>query len=287
VDQENVIDTRKNQGIPGSVYIQVRGFFFPENFFNTMNFKNLIFLAEIFFVFSLISCGIKKQRPISALIFMGPGTLLYLAAIGLRYYRSWPMLPMYLGIPALVCCLAVLWLLNRKRYLSEQDCPEEFFLRLLIVLLGLLPLFFPKDFYLPFIRSVTIWSHLFFISGTVAKGFLLLGALRGAVFLRKKHSPLESAMSAVFSGFILLTLSIFCGEVWAYLGWGTPIVWHDAAITTTMALWFYWTCVLHLHYSTTWKKRSRAWMMAGGGILLIALCSPSEMGPFRMMELMP
>lgn len=253
---------------------------------NTMNFKNLIFIAEIFFMLSLVFRSEKNRRPIPILLFMGLGSLFCLAALGLRYYRSWPMLPMYLGLPALVCCLAMLWLLNWKHYLSGENCPEEFFLRLLTALLGLLPLFFPKDFYLPFIRSATIWSHLFFISGSAAKGFLLLGAIRGGLFLRAKTGSLESAMSAVFTGFILLTLSIFCGEVWACLGWGTPIVWHDAAITTVMALWFYWICILHLHYSTSWKKRARAWLMAGGGILLIGLCLPAEMGPFRM-ELVP
>ncbi len=218
---------------------------------------------------------------------MGTGTLFYLAAIGLSYFRAWPMLPMYLGLPALVCYLAILWLLNRKRYLLHPDCAEEFFLRLLIFFLGLLPLFFPKDFYLPFIRSVTIWSHLFFISGVAAKGFLLLGAIRGLAFLTEKNRSLDSAMSAILTGFILLTLSIFCGEVWAYLGWGTPIVWHDAAITTILALWFYWICVLHLHYSTTWGKKKRAWLITGGGILIVVLSSPPEMGPFRMVELIP
>ncbi len=252
-----------------------------------MNFGNLIFLAEIFFLVSLIIAQKKTRHPTPVLFFMVMGTLSYLAAIGLRYFRSWPMLPMYLGLPALVCCLAILWLLNRKRSLSNPDCHEEFFLRLLIVLLGLLPLFFPKDFYLPFIRSVTIWSHLFLLSGTAAKGFLLLAAIRGVTFLAEKNHSLEPSMSAALTGFVLLTLSIFCGEVWAYLGWGTPIVWHDAAITTTMALWFYWICVLHLHYSTTWKKQQRALLTAGGGILLIALCSPSDMGPFRMVELIP
>ena len=91
-------------------------------------------------------------------------------------------------------------------------------------------LFFPKDHYLPFLRSKTIFSHLFFVFGVIGKSFFLMAAIHGFVFLRQRRygrehlTPgLKPAMQAVVWGFGFWTFSMFAAEIWSYLGWGSPV----------------------------------------------------------------
>ncbi len=116
-----------------------------------------------------------------------------------------------------------------------------------------------------------------------------MAAIKALVFLiyrdNEKTNPqqtLASAMPWALWGFVCLTLSMFSGEVWSYLGWGTPVVWHDPAITTVMAIWFYWIALLHLHYTHTWDQNQRAIFMFLGGVLVLVFSCHPEMGPLRL-----
>ena len=74
---------------------------------------------------------------------------------------------------------------------------------------------------------------------------------------------------------------MFTGEMWSYLGWGTPVVWEDPAITTTMATWFFYICLLHLHLTGSWTTRSRGIYAAAGALVIFVLNCVPELGPFR------
>ncbi len=208
-------------------------------------------------------------------------------ALAMRVYHAWPMLPMYLGLPGLVSGLTFIWLAQGYGIRDGARLNEGMLLLTVILGLDLLLLLFPKDFYMPFIRSVTIWSHISLWTAVAAKAMLLMASVRASAYLLaanpdKAARPLATSMGWALWGFVLLTLSMFSGEVWSYLGWGTPVVWHDPAITTVMALWFYWVCLLHLHYTSSWKNKSRAWFMVGGGLLLIGLGCHPDLGPLRL-----
>ena len=82
-------------------------------------------------------------------------------------------------------------------------------------------------------------------------------------------------------GYALWTVSMFCGELWCYLGWGTPLVWDDAALLTTMAVWFYYTCFLHLQLTHSWSVRARAWYATAGAPLIFIFNYIPDLGPFR------
>jgi ABC-type transport system involved in cytochrome c biogenesis permease subunit len=82
-------------------------------------------------------------------------------------------------------------------------------------------------------------------------------------------------------GFAFWTLSMFSGELWSYLGWGTPVVWDDPAITTVMATWFYYAYLLHLHLTGSWDIRSRTIYAAVGAVVVLSLNCLPEWGPFR------
>lgn len=247
----------------------------------------LLFLAQLTYASGLVFTPVNRTRTLTFWV-MALGVVLNGLALGLRYWYSWPMMPIYIGLPAILCCLAVIWVIGSYHRLAGSGRTEGLILQGLIVFLGLITLLFPKDFYLPFLRSVTIWSHIFLITGIVAKGCLLMASIKALVFLVYRHKnktttqqTLASAMPWALWGFVCLTLSMFSGEVWSYLGWGTPVVWHDPAITTVMAIWFYWIALLHLHYTRTWDRTQRAIFMVVGGLLVLVFACHPDMGPFR------
>jgi len=227
--------------------------------------------------------ALRKSR--IALICMAAGLLLNGAGVVLRYWHALPMMPMYIGLPGLVCALAVIWLGRGFRYCSAPCRPEGLVLQGLILFLGIIACLFPKDFYLPFLRSATIWAHLFLVAGIIARALLIMASVKALRLPSRaqtkdgntKFKPHGWAMW----GFIVLTLSMFSGEVWSYLGWGTPVVWHDPAITTVMAVWFYWIGLLHLQYTNTWNGKQQAIYMVAGGLLVVAVTCLTETGPFR------
>ena len=222
---------------------------------------------------------------------------LFLLAIGLaanlsaclgKYYHAWPMLPLNTGMYLLPLCLSVILFLTKLK--NEQ---WSAMLPVLICLMSLAALFFPKDYYLPFIMSKTIFSYIFFISGVVGRSFFFIAslkALQALIFDNKKtkgDSPGRDTgmVEWIVWGFVFWTISMFAGGIWSYLGWGSPVVWEDPAITTTMATWFYYICFLHLYLRRVWNLNKRLVFAAVGGILVFILNCYPEMGIFRMPDL--
>ncbi|MDD2465771.1 MAG: cytochrome c biogenesis protein CcsA [Desulfobulbus sp.] len=212
-----------------------------------------------------------------------------LVTVGLRYYQAWPMLPMHLGPMALPLCLGLLMV-----FLGRASRPgERRVLRIIlttIVCLVTAAIFFPKDFYLPFLKSKTLIAHAFLWFALLAKGCCAISAawaLCAWPFVGDSSASLRPAVALQSSlrwaalGFGLWTVSMFCGELWCYLGWGTPVVWEDPALTLTMAGWFFYACVLHLHLTKTWNLQARAIFVGLGGLLMLSLSCLPDFGPFR------
>ncbi len=205
-----------------------------------------------------------------------------------RYYHAYPMLPLHLEPAALIAALSLLqtffFFRDKKRPYGRA---REIILQTVIIYLSLSVLLFPKDFYLPFIRSISIWSHFMLWSSAIGRCLLLAGACESLIFLLYKQwregdrsRILRRCLGWCRWGFTFLTLSIFSGEMWCYFGWGTPIIWHDPGITTVMALWLYWVGVLHLHHLKL-SGRQRALLTLGGGLLLLTLGCHPDLGPLR------
>ncbi len=231
---------------------------------------------------------ISRRLPVAYLLLVA--ILCNLLALVHRYLLAWPMLPMHLTPAAMPCCLGILWFC-----LSGGPTPERRRLRqallLIITLIALLTLLFPKDFYLPFVRSRSLFAHSFLGFGVIGRSCLMLSMLWAGLALwlalwpgtgnSDLRPPLERSLRWAALGFILFTLSLFSGEIWSYLGWGTPVVWEDAALVTTMALWFFYACYLHLHLTRSWSTRARAVYASAGGLLVSAFSLLPDFGPYH------
>ncbi len=203
-----------------------------------------------------------------------------------QYYKSWPMMPMHLTIIGVTAFLTVIWLFTTLKNSAHTSASEGFILQITIIVLSLISLICPKDFYLPFIRSISIWSHFFLLFAIPAKAYLIYGGITALALLithrnHEQNKMISIAANRVVTGYGLLTLSMFSGEIWSYLGWGTPVVWRDPAITTIIATWFYWTCLLHLHTIGSWTVRRRAVFMVVGAMLVLILGLHPDIGPLR------
>jgi hypothetical protein len=243
---------------------------------------------------NLIACGllIKPRTPRPATLWQLAGGLLLAGYCGVRCWSTLPLMPLHLGLPALAAGIGLSGPLllaasdrkpiagSRLQQLGHAGC--ALFLNLLLFL-------FPKDFYLPFIRSLSPWPHLMLWFGVAGRVLLLAAAIDGAVFycFERWRRPgrarlLPEALTLSRWGFACLTLSLFAGELWSYLGWGCPMVWHDPAVTTAMAVWLYWVGALHLHYIKGLAPRRRALLLIGGGLLILTLGSHPDLGPLRL-----
>ncbi len=259
--------------------------------------------------------AVFRLFPIIALAFNG-------FAAALRYFQALPMLPMYLGPVALSFFMGVLTVATGPK----NAAPPFVHRTLLSLTLGIAAAsaLFPKDYYLPFIKSQAPAAHLFFLFGVVGRGcFMMAAAWALAGLLDKKarriqgghaaetekndggeprrgdkirnmqgklsvqqgfpisRSPLLHTTRWIVWGFGFFTFSMFSGELWSYLGWGTPVVWDDPAITTTMAIWFYYICWLHLHLTGTWSAQRRGIFAVCGAPAIFSLNLLPELGPFR------
>lgn len=209
-------------------------------------------------------------------------------SLAVRYYYAWPLMPMYLGPYLLPLSIAALSIHRLKHGAGETF--EKTLRVSLIFFLALVALFFPKDHYLPFLRSRTVFSHLFFVFGVFGKSFFFVAAVKAAVFLQQRRrilpanskAGIKPAMEAVILGFGFWTFSMFSAELWSYIGWGSPVVWDDPAIVTIMATWFFYAAFLHLHFIRFWTPEKRGVVAACGALFVFAFTCYPEMGAFKM-----
>ena len=223
-----------------------------------------------------------KAGAVASAVLFRTAVILSLVYIGWRYWTAWPMTPMYMGTVALPSVLAIAaWMSSR----SVPETQRAFVLRralCICFLTGAASILFPKDFYLPFLKTTSVFSHLHLLFTVLGKAALLLAGLWAWAGLRDGGRTAHlKFQNWLMWGFALWTLCMFSGEIWSYQGWGIPVVWDDAVIVCFMATWFYYIGLLHLHLTRSWSARNRGLAaIVGIGVILILNCYP-DLGPYR------
>jgi len=255
--------------------------------------RGLFYLAAFFYLLSLGTSFFYRGKWVFFFrCLLCAGLFVNLLSAAGRYYFSWPMMPMYQSpffLPLVIGILSFKTTWHKQTgwrlYLSA------------ICILSLTAVFFPNDFYLPFLKSRTIFSHLFLLLGIVGKACFLIAGIKAAVYLinyyqnkqdtdRQQH-PFslkgdDRTAGWIIWGFVFWTLSMFAGAIWSYLGWGCPVVWNDPSITSTMATWFFYICFLHLNLTRFRSLPMRNWCALAGALLVLFLNYGHETGPFRL-----
>jgi hypothetical protein len=225
----------------------------------------------------------KTGSAIAVTVFWAAAAL-GLAYIVWRYWLAWPKTPMYLGTAALPPVLAL------AAWFSARSATEDrrlFILRRalgLCFLTGAASVLFPKDFYLPFLKTISIFSHLHLLFTVLGKAALILAGLWAWAGLDPADDGRfvqNNYQTWLMLGFALWTLCMFSGEIWSYRGWGVPVVWDDAVIVCFMATWFYYIGLLHLHLTRSWSLGQRLLAAVFGIALILALNCTHDLGPYR------
>jgi ABC-type transport system involved in cytochrome c biogenesis permease subunit len=253
--------------------------------------RNTFYLATFFYLLSWGAAFRDRNRggrPVLVLLTLG--LLANLVSAAGRYYFSWPLMPIYqtpFFLPLLI------GIFSFKSILSRQA--DRRTLLLILSFLSLAAAFFPNDFYLPFLKSRTIFAHLFFLTGLAARACFIIAGIRALEYLRLVRSgsagqadptgitaTIDPAFRWIVWGFAWMTISVFAGESWSYIGWGSPVVWDDAAVLTAMGTWFYYACLLHLHLHRDWNTSRRAGAVLLGALLTMIFNLYPEMGSFQI-----
>ncbi len=75
---------------------------------------------------------------------------------------------------------------------------------------------------------------------------------------------------SILVGFVLLTLGLISGAVWANEAWGTWWSW-DPKETWALISWFFYAAYLHMRISKGWQGRKPA-ILASTGFLVVLVC---------------
>lgn len=115
----------------------------------------------------------------------------------------------------------------------------------------------------------TYWFELHVAFSFFSYALFGLGAILGAIYIREEDAAIEKKQyKAVFMGYLLFSVSMIAGGIWAYLAWGTYWLWTPKELWTSL-LWLYYSLYLHLRFMKGWHGRRAAWAGAlGFGVVL-------------------
>jgi hypothetical protein len=239
------------------------------------------FTSVCLYLLSIVFAGFTN-RTLAEFLFAA-GIICNGVSIGLRGWIYLPLLPLHQGPFFLPFFMGII---GYKFHSSQSD---RFSLFIFVTFIALTAALFPNDFYLPFLQFKTVFAHGFFLLGVIGKALFLLAGVRAARMLlvnkrlnsnqQQYHTKLLG--QTILWGFFFWTLSVFSGAIWAWLGWGSPVVWDDPLMTTSMATWLLYALLLHLHLTWFSSSCARAWFALGGAVFLFCFTCVPELGPFK------
>ncbi len=120
---------------------------------------------------------------------------------------------------------------------------------------------------MPALKSPWLTSHV--LTAVIAYSLFALGAALAAVQLLKKDDQDDSNVyRTVAGGFMMLSISIVLGGIWAEQAWGTYWSW-DPKETWALVTWIVYAIYLHVYRRKGWKGNNANLMVVGGFILVL------------------
>jgi len=115
----------------------------------------------------------------------------------------------------------------------------------------------------------TIWFELHVILSFLSYAFFAIGAVFGALALREPtQGSDDGAYRALLLGYVLFSIAMIFGGIWAHLAWGTYWLWTPKELWTTI-VWFFYSLYLHARLVKGWSGRPVAWMAIAGFLIVM------------------
>ena len=126
----------------------------------------------------------------------------------------------------------------------------------------------PFEGVLPPVLS-TYWFELHVGLSFFSYAFFGIGAALGAIYLLRREAALEkSQYRFILSGYLLFSVAMIAGGVWAYLAWGSYWLWTPKELWTSI-IWLYYSLYLHLRLRPGWHGKNTALAGTIGFILVL------------------
>ncbi len=115
----------------------------------------------------------------------------------------------------------------------------------------------------------TFWFELHVSLSFLSYGLFGVASVLGVIVLKSYESEIERYQYiTILIGYLLFSLSMIFGGIWAFYAWGTYWLWTPKELWTTL-LWILYTLYLHLRFRPWWMgKRIAALGVAGYVVVL-------------------
>lgn len=254
--------------------------------------KDLIhnfFLAGCILYAPAIIAGLAGWKKMRNLFFLSAVAFILLSA-AVRIYYNWPLMCLFQEpyfISLFIALIALYYLLVGE----EERCgiiAGGLAAGGLAALLAVFTLLFPGDIYTSFVKTNSIFAYLFSVSSSLARAaylssaVLALGFLSDNIFAGKplKEPAYGSVRNLIIIGFASHSVSMFCGALWSYAGWGAPIQWESRLFLGMVGVWFYYSFFLHLHLEGGASRKTLLYASFAGGLLAFVFTFLPDTGAF-------
>ncbi len=96
-----------------------------------------------------------------------------------------------------------------------------------------------------------------------------IGAFLGVLYLAQPDPVIEKRQyKAILFGYVLFSVSMIIGGIWAYYAWATYWLWTPKELWTSI-LWLYYGFYLHARFRPFWYGRKAAWTGAIGFVIVL------------------
>lgn len=115
----------------------------------------------------------------------------------------------------------------------------------------------------------TLWFELHVILSFVSYALFAVGAVFGLLSLYGKDDNAENSQyRSLLLGYVLFSIAMIFGGIWAFLAWGTYWLWTPKELWTTI-VWFFYSLYLHARLVRGWSGPRVVWMGIVGFVIVL------------------
>lgn len=110
-----------------------------------------------------------------------------------------------------------------------------------------------------------VWFELHVVLSFVSYALFALGAVFAVQRLRGERDAENerNEYRSILLGYVLFSLAMVFGGIWAHLAWGTYWLWTPKELWTTI-VWFFYSLYLHARLVRGWSGKPADWMAVAG-----------------------
>ncbi|MDX1764590.1 MAG: cytochrome c biogenesis protein CcsA [bacterium] len=105
----------------------------------------------------------------------------------------------------------------------------------------------------------TFWFEIHVVLSFVAYGLFAIAFLGGIDYFLsgRTREASDAEYSAALWGYLVFSVAMIAGGIWAYFAWGSYWLWTPKELWTTI-VWFFYSLYLHARIVRGWKGSTRA-----------------------------